>query len=50
MSQTRKKPVVHLKNAKAKLHVGTRTVEIIVRIPISKLLRALRKRRHTITR
>jgi hypothetical protein len=46
MKQTRKKPVVHLKNAKAKFHVGTKSVEIIVRIPVSKLLQALSRRHH----
>jgi hypothetical protein len=42
----RKKQIVHLKNAKAKFHVGTKFVEIIVRIPVDKLLRALSRRHH----
>jgi hypothetical protein len=43
---TRKKQIVHLKNAKAKFHVGTRRVELIVRIPVDKLVRALSRRNH----
>jgi hypothetical protein len=42
----RKKQIVHLKNAKAKFHVGTKFVEVIVRIPVDKLLRALSRRHH----
>jgi hypothetical protein len=42
----RKKKVVHTREIKAKVHVGTRNAQIIVTIPINKLARALVKRGH----
>ena len=46
-SSDRKKKVVHIKETKAKVHVGTQRATISVSIPISKLVAAL-GRRHRI--
>jgi len=40
----RKKKIIHLKGIAAKVHIGTRNVQIIVSIPLGRLNWALQKR------
>ena len=46
-ANTRKKKVVHIKETKAKVHLGTQWATITVSIPLGKLVAAL-GRRHRI--
>jgi len=41
----RKKKVVHIKETRARVHVGTQWATIIVSIPISKIVAALGRRK-----